>query len=86
MTGLSIRGLVKSFGATRALGCVDLDIAACELFVILGPTNAGKSTLLKSVAGLVPTAVSLAVPRHLGSQLAWEARLFWFTPCGESNS
>ncbi len=53
MTDLSICGLVKSFGATRALAGVDLDIAAGELFVILGPTNAGKSTLLKSVAGLV---------------------------------
>jgi multiple sugar transport system ATP-binding protein len=53
MTGLSVRGLVKSFGAVRALGGIDLDVAAGELFVILGPTNAGKSTLLKTVAGLL---------------------------------
>ena len=53
MTGLSIRGLVKTFGAIRALGGIDLDVAAGELFVILGPTNAGKSTLLKTVAGLL---------------------------------
>ena len=53
MSGLAIRGLVKSFGAVRALAGVDLDVAAGELFVILGPTNAGKSTLLKTIAGLV---------------------------------
>jgi len=62
MTGLDIRGLVKRFGAVRALGGVDLAVTQGELFVILGPTNAGKSTLLKTVAGLVrPDAGTIAL-------------------------
>ena len=33
---------------------VDLDVAAGELCVVVGPTGSGKSTLLKAVNGLVP--------------------------------
>jgi len=53
MSGLAIDGLSKRFGRTVALDDVALEMAEGEFFVILGPTNAGKSTLLKTVAGLV---------------------------------
>lgn len=40
------RGLVKTYGATRALAGVDVDLRAGAVTVIEGPNGAGKSTLL----------------------------------------
>ncbi|MGC9112108.1 ABC transporter ATP-binding protein [Acidilobus sp.] len=50
--GLSIRGLVKSFGKHRVLNGIDLDVHDGELFVILGYSGSGKTTLLRCIAGL----------------------------------
>src|SRR5918995_6916661 len=52
MAELQIRGLNKRFGDVRALDGVDLDVAAGEFFVILGPSAAGKTTTLRTIAGL----------------------------------
>jgi multiple sugar transport system ATP-binding protein len=52
MSQLRIRGLTKRFGDVRALDGIDLDVAAGEFFVILGPSAAGKTTTLRSIAGL----------------------------------
>src|SRR5919109_107454 len=52
MAELQIRELTKRFGDVRALDGVDLDVAAGEFFVILGPSAAGKTTLLRTIAGL----------------------------------
>jgi multiple sugar transport system ATP-binding protein len=52
MTELRIRELTKRFGDVQALGGIDLDVAAGEFFVILGPSAAGKTTTLRSIAGL----------------------------------
>jgi multiple sugar transport system ATP-binding protein len=52
MAELRIRGLTKRFGAVPALDGLDLDVAAGEFFVILGPSAAGKTTTLRTIAGL----------------------------------
>ncbi len=52
MAELTIRGLVKRYGEVAALGGVDLEVAAGEFFVILGPSAAGKTTTLRTIAGL----------------------------------
>lgn len=49
---LQLQGISKSFGSTRALDSVDLDVEAGELVSILGASGSGKSTLLRVVAGL----------------------------------
>lgn len=51
------KGLVKTWGATRALAGVDLEIARGEVVVVAGPNGAGKSTLLAVLSQLArPTA------------------------------
>jgi ribose transport system ATP-binding protein len=49
---LAVHQLSKSFGATRALSDVDLELGPGELVALLGPNGAGKSTLIKTLAGV----------------------------------
>ena len=52
MSDLCRRGIVKRFGEHAALDGVDLDVRAGEFFVLLGPSSAGKTTTLRTIAGL----------------------------------
>jgi iron(III) transport system ATP-binding protein len=52
VTQIRIEGLTKSYGDTRALSEVDLEIRGGELFFLLGPSGCGKTTLLRTIAGL----------------------------------
>ena len=48
---LEVRGLSKSFEATRALIDVDIDIKVGEIHGLVGPNGSGKSTLVKILGG-----------------------------------
>jgi ABC-2 type transport system ATP-binding protein len=54
--GLAVHatGLVKTFGDTRAVDAVDLDVHRGEIFGVLGPNGAGKTTMLQMLATLLP--------------------------------
>ena len=62
MSQLSIQGLNVNFDDLRALEDVGFNVMEGEFFCIVGPTNAGKSTLLKTIAGLIrPQSGSVAI-------------------------
>lgn len=50
---LEVSGINVSFGQHRALSDVALSLSRGEIVVILGANGAGKSSLLKAIAGLV---------------------------------
>jgi ABC-2 type transport system ATP-binding protein len=52
---IRIEHLVKTFGSTRALDGLDLDVTAGEVHGFLGPNGAGKSTTIRALLGLLRT-------------------------------
>ncbi|RZQ64580.1 ABC transporter ATP-binding protein [Amycolatopsis suaedae] len=50
---ISVRGLVKRFGATTALDGLDLTVRSGEVHGFLGPNGAGKSTTIRILLGLL---------------------------------
>jgi ABC-2 type transport system ATP-binding protein len=50
---ISISGLVKAFGPTRALDGLDLTVPTGEVHGFLGPNGAGKTTTLRILLGLL---------------------------------
>jgi multiple sugar transport system ATP-binding protein len=56
MATLDIQGLTTRYGPVVGIEDLNLSVGDGEFFVILGPSGAGKTTTLKSVAGLVDTA------------------------------
>ena len=49
---LSIRGLEKSYGSTKVLHGVDLDVFSGERVALMGRSGSGKSTLLNCICGI----------------------------------
>ena len=68
---VQVRGLGKRFGATRALADVTLEVRPAELFGLVGPDGAGKSTLFRILTTLMKpdegtaTVLGLDVVRDL---------------------
>jgi ABC-type branched-subunit amino acid transport system ATPase component/branched-subunit amino acid ABC-type transport system permease component len=51
---LHLRNVTASYGSLQVLFGVDLDVAQGEIVALLGTNGAGKSTVLRAVAGLIP--------------------------------
>jgi ABC-2 type transport system ATP-binding protein len=59
---LAIQGLVRSYGTLCAVKNLDLQVAPGELYGLVGPDGAGKSTTIGCLAGLMrPTAGQVRV-------------------------
>ena len=50
---ISISGLTKNFGSTRALDGLDLSVKAGEVHGFLGPNGSGKTTTIRVLLGLL---------------------------------
>lgn len=53
VAAIHVSGLVKTFGASRALDGLDLGVAEGEVHGFLGPNGAGKSTTIRVLLGLL---------------------------------
>ncbi len=51
-SAIQVQAITKSFGSTRVLGGVDLEVSGGEIIALLGPSGCGKTTLLRLLAGL----------------------------------
>ena len=71
MIRLVARGLVKRYGATRALNGLDLDVASGGVVGVAGPNGAGKSTLMRMLAGEeTPDSGEIVLQRADGAAIA----------------
>lgn len=61
-SAVTVRGLVKHYGGTRALDGVDLEVREGTVMGVLGPNGAGKTTLVRILSTLLaPTAGEASV-------------------------
>ncbi len=51
---LEVRGLRAGYGGSVVIDGIDLDVAAGEFVVVIGPNGHGKTTLLRAISGLLP--------------------------------
>jgi len=74
---LTLHKISKSFGSTRAVHDVSLDVNQGEFFGLLGPSGCGKTTTLRMIAGLEqPDAGSIQFEDRDITNLAPERRGF----------
>ncbi|MBJ3811271.1 ATP-binding cassette domain-containing protein [Streptomyces flavofungini] len=52
-SAVSVRGLVKHYGETKALDGVDVDVREGTVLGVLGPNGAGKTTLVRCLSTLI---------------------------------
>jgi multiple sugar transport system ATP-binding protein len=70
MAAVGFRDIHKSFGSTKVLHGITLDISDGEFMVLVGPSGCGKSTLLRMLAGLEDiTAGTIAIDGRVVNDL-----------------
>jgi ABC-2 type transport system ATP-binding protein len=82
---VSLRALTRRFGDLTAVDALTFDVARGELFGIVGPDGAGKTTTLRMLAGVLPPTSGTATlegvdvgatPEHAKPFIAYMAQRF----------
>ena len=80
VAALSIKNLVKQFGAKRAVDTISIELQPGAFYALLGANGAGKTTTMRMVAGLLAQDLgsisvygqdTLTNPRAVKSMVAW---------------
>src|SRR5690554_4275506 len=50
---INVYGLTKSFGGTRVVDSIDMQVAEGEIYGFLGPNGSGKTTTIRMLCGLL---------------------------------
>lgn len=62
---LHVHNLTKQFSGTVAVDAVSFDIKDGEIFSLIGPNSSGKTTIVKSIVGLLePSSGTITVNNH----------------------
>ena len=67
LPAVELRALVKTYGTARALAGIDLALEGRQVVGVVGPDGAGKTTLIRTLAGLLTITATTA--RVLGYDL-----------------
>ena len=70
MSELKVQNLRRTFGSVVALEDISFDVAEGEFFCLLGASSFGKTTILRSIAGLEELAGGAV---HFGGQVDFAA-------------
>jgi ABC-type sugar transport system ATPase subunit len=74
---LSLQGIQKNFGGVKALRNGNLQVNAGEVHLLMGENGAGKSTMMKIVAGMI---------QHDGGEMLWQGRSVSFANPSEASA
>ena len=74
---LSLRGVQKSFGGVKALRKGNLEVRAGEVHLLMGENGAGKSTMMKIVAGML---------QHDAGKMLWKGQSASFARPAEASA
>jgi len=82
---IEVRGLTKHYGQLEAVRGIDLEIRECEIFGLIGPDGAGKTTTFQILAGVMEatsgTANIFGQPaRDMRSQTGYLTQMFSLYP------
>lgn len=92
-SAISVRGLRKAFGSHVVLEDVSFEVSAGQTFALLGRNGAGKTTMIRTLLGLLPadagqirvadcdpTAEPLELRRRVGYLAEDQTMYDWMTP------
>ena len=54
LPAIRVRGLSKRYGAVEAVKAIDFDVAGGEIFGLIGPDGAGKTSTFQILGGVMP--------------------------------